>query len=385
MSLSPHCLPPSSSLPPARSLHSATEETIVSALHNLQALYCPLRLPTAFTQEKNVTYASPQVDSGYVSEDEDEIAELEQVQDAEEALATLRADEFERTVAVRWLTGLIARADELAFECEDRRDRVVDDAAFILASFSDTPGHEKDESLTRDFSFPLASSGTIDIRLNDAPLSGTDHTDVGLQSWGASIVFSGLMCATPKRFGLDQLPADASIIELGAGTGLVSLALAKLLPHFSVQNPSILGSDYHPAVLENLRVNIATNFPSSTLPIDTMLLDWASPPAELESTADVIFAADVVYAPEHAIWLRDCVARLLKPNGVFWLVVTVRKHGKFDGIPDTTETAFRCPGCPDKNGRVLRMVEKTMLDKQRGIGRGDESGYMLFKIGWVAA
>jgi predicted nicotinamide N-methyase len=382
MTLPSSGLPPSSSLPPVRSLYFATEEVIVSSLHNLQALYCPLRLQINLSHGKHA--APAQVDSGYVSEDEDEVAESGKRCDDEQTLAVLRADEFERSFTVRWLTSLIARADELPLECDDTRDRVVNDAAFILSSFSEVASSEAEAALTRDFSFPTPSSETIDIRLNDAPLSEIDHTDVGLQSWGASIIFSGLMCASPGRFGLERLPPNANIIELGAGTGLIGLTAAKMFVHLSAMNPQILATDYHPAVLDNLRANIVTNFPNTSAPISTMLLDWSTPPPALESTADVIFAADVVYAPEHATWLRDCVAQLLKPGGLFWLVVTVRKHGKFEyeGIPETAETAFRRLGGPEKNGHILQILEKTMLAKQNGIGRGDENGYMLFQIGW---
>ncbi|KAF2246389.1 hypothetical protein BU26DRAFT_44579 [Trematosphaeria pertusa] len=388
MSISGHCQPPSSSLPPVRSLRSATEDQITSALHNLQALYCPLRLPVTLTRGKQSAPATAHADSGYVSEDE-EVTD-EGVSDTEEALAALRADEFERTLAVGWLTTLIARADELPFASEDSQSRIIDEAASILASFSDFADHEADEALTRDFSFPVSAAlgeeKPIQARLNDAPLSGTDHTDVGLQSWGASIILSGLLCIAPGRFGLHRLPKDASIIELGAGTGLVSLTLGQLMPRLSLTQPSILATDYHPAVLENLRANITTNFgcqPDSSAPVKTMLLDWSAPPASLHSTASMLVAADVVYAPEHAAWLRDCAADLLAPDGVFWLVVTVRKDGKFEGIPGTAEAAFADGKCPKRgDGHVLRIVEKEMLEKRRGVGRGDESGYMLFKIMW---
>lgn len=386
MSISSHCLPPSSSLPTVRSLRSATEEQVANALHNLQALYCPLRLRVTLPKAKGT--ASILIDSGYVSEDNDEVTHDYSGVDNEDPLAILRADDFERSFAVRWLTSFIARANELPFGTDDSRAQLIDDAAFILSSFSDASNDDADESLTRDFSFPTSSSSTIDVRLNDAPLSGTDHTDVGLQSWGASIIYSGLLCTSPERFGLDCLPARSRILELGAGTGLISLTLAKLLPHLAISDTRIFATDYHPTVLENLRANIATNLPNSSMdteesPVQAMLLDWSAPPASLDSSANTLFAADVVYAPEHAIWLRDCAARLLVPGGIFWLVVTVRKDGKFEGIPDTAEAAFRAGGCPQKDGRVLKIVEREMLAKRKGIGRGDESGYMLFKIEWV--
>ncbi|KAF1966599.1 hypothetical protein BU23DRAFT_560022 [Bimuria novae-zelandiae CBS 107.79] len=382
------CRPPSSSLPPVRALRSASEDTIITALHNLQALYCPLRLPA--TLPTNKESATKQVDSGYVSEDDNEVTPPPQQQrrfsvtERENALAAIRADAYEKDFTIRWLTSLISRAYELPFDSEEAREKAVDDAAFILSSFSDSPTNEEDEALTRDFTFSRSNGDEVKIQINDAPLTGADHTDVGLQSWGASIVFSGLMCEAPERYGLDQLPEDASIIELGAGTGLVSLTLGKLLPAMG-RKARILATDYHAAVLDNLRTNIATNFGDGA-PVGTALLDWATPPAEHAGSANMLFAADVVYAPEHAAWLRDCAAHLLAPEGTFWLVVTVRSHGKFEGIPATAETAFeKYEGTRRPNGKVLRIMAKERLEKKRGVGRGDENGYMLFKSGWTEA
>lgn len=386
MSISSCCLPPSSSLPPVRSLRAASEDTITTALHDLQALYCPLRIPAALPKHKEATPG--QADSGYVSEDEDEVTPPPQqprrfsITEREDALAAIRADTYEKDFTIRWLTSLISRAYELSFDSEEARDKAVDDAAFILSSFSDSPTNDEDEALTREFFFSASTGTQVNVQINDAPLTGADHTDVGLQSWGASIVFSGLMCEAPARFGVEKLPKDASIIELGAGTGLISLTLGKLLPSMG-KKARILATDYHSAVLDNLKTNIATNF-GDDAPVDTMLLDWATPPPHLAGSANMLFAADVVYAPEHATWLRDCAAHLLAPGGTFWLVVTVRSHGKFEGIPATAETALEDFEITRReDGQVLRIIEKELLDKKRGVGRGDEHGYMLFRIGWT--
>lgn len=388
-SLSGPCLPPSSSLPPVRQLLTVSENTIVVALRNLQALYCPLRIPAVLparaTKRRLVPVASTPipVDSGYASQDEDEDEDAAQ----EEVMAHLRADSFERNVATRWLTSLLSRVEEIDLD-DEARSRIVDDAAFILASFSDSNKDEAEEALTRDFSFPTSSGSLIKVTLNDAPLSGIDHTDVGLQSWGASIVLSSMMCADHARFHLNPatISKDTSFIELGAGTGLVSLTLAKLFSDINVQGVKTIATDYHPAVLENCKANVTTNFPTAnrqSLPVDTMILDWSQPPEHLKSSVDLLVASDVVYAPEHATWLRECAAHLLKPDGTFWLMVTVRKTGKFEGIPDTVEAAFIPSLCPrDEAGRTFKIVEKEWVDKRRGIGRGDESGYNLYRIGW---
>jgi SAM-dependent methyltransferase len=382
-------LPPSSSLPHIRSLVSAPEEQITAALRSLQALYCPLRLPkflpNPLLKKALVPVVSTPslVDSGYASRDEEHGEDG--IAAAEEAIAAICVDPFERAFATRWLTSLISRIHEMGFD-EQTADRIVDDAAFILSCFADS---SKDEALTRDFAFPMASGAVLNISLNDAPLSGVDHTDVGLQSWGASVVLSSMLCTTPDRFFLtpQALPNAPKVLELGAGTGLVSLTLAKLLPELAIAGADLTATDYHPAVLENCKANIETNFgpcDGGRAPLSTIHLDWSRPPPQMHSTVDLLVASDVVYAPEHAAWLRDCAAHLLKPDGVFWLMVTVRQSGKFEGIPNTAEAAFDPKVCPRSDtGKTFKILETQQVEKRRGIGRGDESGYVLYKIGWT--
>ncbi|KAH7042134.1 hypothetical protein B0J12DRAFT_605615 [Macrophomina phaseolina] len=401
MSLPAQCLPPTSSLPPARSLASLTEDQISCALRNLHLLYCPLRLPPSFQPHlgSKTVLDVPPVDSGYASHNEED--DDSDADDAADALAALRADPFERNFAVRWLTTFIARADELSLACDDTRSRFIDAAAAMLASFNDPVEEDEEEGTVRDFSFPLSSSSSsaaaprerIHVRLNDAPLSGTDHTDVGLQSWGAAVILSDLLCAAPARFLAPHHLATrrtgappTTVVELGAGTGLVSLVLAQLLPRLAASPgpaPAVVATDYHPAVLQNLRANIASN----ASPVHACLLDWAAPafPPPLHRPAQVLVAADVIYAREHAMWLRDCAARMLAPDGVFWLIATVRPTGRFEGITETVEEAFEEGERAGRavGGRALKILEMEKLEKRKGVGRGDESGYRLYRIGWA--
>lgn len=410
-------------------------------------------------------------DSGYASGNEDgdewdavsgERAEAKdaqmQIQDASSSsrssssilASSLRADSFEHAFAERWLTGFIARAEELTgcFSSDDARERAIEIASCVLSSFFTSNGssavataeEEEEEStqITREFFFELAVPGsssdrdanggaaeetttTVKVRLNDG-LAGSrsdDHTDVGLQSWGASIVFSELMCASPARFGLtttteENPPRNLRIVELGAGTGLVSLVLATALPRLGVDNATVIATDYHVAVLANLRANIATNFPPPPSPpegavpaaaVEACQLDWSAPSPALALPplagavpADVLVATDVVYAPEHASWLRKCASRMLAPEGVFWLVATVRPNGKFEGISGTVRAAFSSATATDSVGhgldnggdpngkrrrRMLTILSEEWLEKRKGVGRGDESGYRLFRIGWA--
>ncbi|KAI1490708.1 putative methyltransferase-domain-containing protein [Biscogniauxia mediterranea] len=408
-------LPPTSSLPPLRSLDTLTADRILEALGNLYTLYCPLPPSLAFQQQSlqpgalKEAPATEAVDSGYTSGNEDEDVSQKQDED-EETLAELRNDAYERAFAERWLTGFIGRAEELTcFETEEALQRAIDKASCVLASFFAGDEDEDDEAIqiTRNFQFALSPEQEldqsekvlIDVRLNDglAGRDNADHTDVGLQSWGAAIVFSELICASPSRFGFTKqaLGPASRIVELGAGTGLVGIVLGKMLPHLDAADSTVIATDFHPTVLENLRANITANFSSLSssssvvpAPVQAAPLDWSAPDLSgpLRDPADMLVATDVIYDPAHAAWLRDCAARVLAPHGTFWMLVTVRETGKFEGITDTVRRAFTGrDGLRDGTGRVLAILEEERLERQVCVGRAGEREYRLFRIGWAAA
>ncbi|KAI1204613.1 uncharacterized protein F4807DRAFT_446655 [Annulohypoxylon truncatum] len=394
-----HPLAPTSSLPLLRS-STLSSEQIFSALNNLHELYFPVSLSRAVESQLELGKVHGDipiepVDSGYASEDGD--IDGDEDIDGEDFLDTLRSDVFERNFAIGWLTTLIARADELPLGDEDERERAIDKASYVLASFS-KPMDEEDEEDTgiiRNFSFTLDLSSAskspeakkssfddkiaIDVQLND--ISMTTHSDVGLQTWGASVVFCDLICASPARFGFTTptLGSSPRIVELGAGTGLVSLVLAKALPLLDFTNSTVIATDYHPTVLANLETN------ASREGVKTCALDWSAPVLEtpLDSPADILIATDVIYDPRHALWLRACATRLLAPGGVFWLLMTVRPNGRHGAVIHSVEPAFQGTSPQTPEGRHLAILGSEDIDRRQGIGRGDESGYKLFRIGWA--
>ncbi|KAI0437558.1 hypothetical protein F4803DRAFT_146236 [Xylaria telfairii] len=396
-------LPPSSSLPAIRSLNDQTETRILDALGGLHTIYCPLPTSLAFQTSSEHKDPPTAADSGYASDNDEGNGK-------EEGGFELRDDPYERSFAERWLTGFLGRAEELTcFENEDSRQRAIDKASCILASFfSQDEEEDEDAEITRDYCFTLNldsyeakkhgesnNKETITVQLTDglAGRDDTDHTDVGLQSWGAAFIFTELMCATPARlnFAKSSLGSAPRIIELGAGTGLVGIALAKILPRLGVLTPTIIATDFHPTVLANLRANIVRNFPTpsweKTPSIQVAPLDWETPDlsSPLDEQADVLVATDVIYGREHAVWLRDCAARMLKPDGIFWLMLTVRTTGKFEGISGTVHAAFNgSDGLCNSHGRVLAILGEEHFARPSGIGRGDESEYRLFRIGWAS-
>ncbi|KAI0370450.1 hypothetical protein BV20DRAFT_298194 [Pilatotrama ljubarskyi] len=398
-------IPPTSSLPPLSRLPTYSVAKISQAVDNLRSIYCapqkPLQpklvLPKRKALPRHLIHDTSVPDSGYASaEGEDEVDEEcapEEGQDTPFDLDVLRSDTFEREFAIRWLTGFAARSDLWVYASDDEaetdaRAAIVDAAASILAMFA---GEEEEEDITRTFTFPAARarSGAVHVELNDAPLLSDDHTSVGLQSWGSSILLAERMCLDPAAFGLVP-PAQSRlrILELGAGTGLLSIAAAKLLASDPARSPEIIATDYHPSVLANLRSNVERNLSTSKSPaVDVLPLDWQNPVCEgpLAKSFDVILAADVVYHPEHARWIKACVERLLLPErGVFWLIIPIRPTGRHEGMSNTVEAVFpRATVFGHKERRELAIVDVEELSKHNGVGRADEGGYRLYKIGWA--
>lgn len=153
-----------------------------------------------------------------------------------------------------------------------------------------------------------------------------------------------MLCEDPRRFGFStQTLCDSpNVVELGAGKGLVSLVLSQLLPRLGLGEPVVVASDYHPSVISNLRSNIAANSCDTVLacPAYACELDWAETGTHAswplgDKLANVLIATDVVYAPEHAALLRHCAYRTLAPDGVFWLLQTVRQNGRHGDIVDS--------------------------------------------------
>lgn len=124
--------------------------------------------------------------------------------------------------------------------------------------------------------------------------------------WESAIVLAEELAAMDGR-GL-------SLLELGCGLGLPSLAAARA-------DFSVTASDYESAALEGVRFNAARN----RLPeIITRELDWRTLPADL-GRYDRVVAADVLYESHHPAALAAAIARTLEPGGIAWVADPCRQ------------------------------------------------------------
>ncbi|GAA5904222.1 uncharacterized protein JCM6883_006413 [Sporobolomyces salmoneus] len=366
---------PTSVLPKlSRKLSSSnlTSKTILDLIQHLRTLY------VAPSQDSDL--AHPTEETARQAQFSSEVEEDDSVD------PLLHQDQFERSWAVNWLNLVVKRGEEWIEEAEelgdegekDLRMEIVDEAAALVSHLTAT---SEGGAILRPLLLPtcLADSDPqtepLMITLNDALPSHLDPTSVGLQSWGSSIILARMIALDPVKFGVG-IP-DQRVLELGAGTGLLSLVWKGMSERMGIPS-EVFATDYHDGVLENLQKNVvsnsaavspaqsplvspslkpinpkssslsspsvpgtphsnpspsssATSSSSSSLPVQTHKLDWSAVhssrafsaasnprnpiptimPPPFDKPFHTLIAADVVYGPTHAIWLKSCVEQFL--------------------------------------------------------------------------
>ena len=142
----------------------------------------------------------------------------------------------------------------------------------------------------------------------------SDHLSVGVQTWGSAILLGRRMARDPSEFGLfdSGRPNGIRILDLGAGTGLMSILCRKLLDLHSATAHTVIGdepvavrdggkeeglvvaTDFLPEVLDNLKICVDLNFPTPLTGTTTKLhkgsetgihiakLDWTTFPSFMQ-------------------------------------------------------------------------------------------------------
>ena len=372
-------------------------------------------------------------------------------------LESIRIDAFEQAYVVRWLTALIAQKTTLHGD-DDENDYVYDD------DYHDQNGAANVESLVQSAAALLAicagaaSAGArartyafcgVRVQLMDLALRNDDFGSVGAQTWGSACVLAEMIAEAPAQFGLYggdicggiHLNDEASVfchggadggggqrrgegaaairvLELGAGTGLVSLTIAKILETTRAcgfgdntrRRAEIVASDFYAPALENLRLNIRRNFASTRrdhdhdsdsaapsghdLSISAHFLNWeeeatvaADRARALQSPFDVpfdeVFGADIVDELEHAAWINACLRRFLGLTGRFHLVIPLREG--FGRESATIERVF--PRVEDMHrvmeaGPTLCITQREDITCEGPDGKG-EVEYVHYTIQWA--
>ncbi|KAF6740955.1 putative methyltransferase-domain-containing protein [Ephemerocybe angulata] len=314
-------------------------------------------------------------------------------------MSDLRHDTFELGYVLNWLTAVISKCSDMEEEeYGDGEDwgGLVEEASRLLALCAGTASAG---TFQRVFDFQSESLGGVQVVLRDVPLDNDDYGSVGAQTWGGACVLSEMVVEDPGSFGLALQGPDGDnggkplrVLELGAGTGLVSLVVAKALQGMGV-DAEIVASDYYPSVLANLSTNLASNgfgqASEGRLTCSAHALDWSLFPSDnsaasvFEEPFDLVFGADIIYEAQHAEWIRDCLERLLaKPTPsspdvpLFHLLIPLRHTHAAES--ETIETVF--PPLQSAKEDILRMHSKELITCDTD--SGEEVVYAYYKIGW---
>ncbi|KAJ7083276.1 putative methyltransferase-domain-containing protein [Mycena crocata] len=360
--------PPSLKLPPLRGLASISPKILLDCIDYLRVLYTPEVRGSRI--RRKVPYP-PSASTSRISSESTHYAEK---------IASLRADEFERAYTIRWLTYLINHAE--LFEGTDTNiEDVIAHASALLANCG---GAASAGVINRVLDFP-STHGPISITLRDIPLAG-DIASVGAQTWGGACVLAELISTQPAEFCLSgDRGAPLRVLELGAGTGLVGLVVAKIAEKLAA-DVTVVCSDFYHSVLENLASNLDVNFPPGLeRRISAHSLDWSTfsvqeqnPDAPFDAAFDLILGADIVYEPEHAAWIRACVTRLLArtPGADFHLVIPLRvTHAQESS---SVEAVFR----GNMLGDSLTILSKETFVCDVEGNAAEEVEYAYYRIGW---
>ncbi|KAG2134153.1 putative methyltransferase-domain-containing protein [Suillus bovinus] len=404
--------PPTTYLPPIAKIASFSATQLLDALTYLQSLYHP-EVRGSRRKRAQVPMSNGEQNLRLRHEDDGQLE-----------LHAIRSDAFERSYSIRWLTTLIAQLevwqdlshskkvslDDLGIPGHSlaHTEMIVQQAASLLAICA---GVAAAGMITRHFIFnSIDGQRRVEAQLTDIPLDNNDYGSVGAQTWGGACVLAEMIVDDPERFGLDSSHCTESrrlnVLELGAGTGLVSVVVMKLLdrlPSSNHREVHVVATDFHPSVLANLKSNVNANVPSThnqitpTHSVTTHFLDWSSfstapRPDCLSYPFDVILGADIIYEAQHAVWIRDCLKGLMRrPSdstispAAFHLVIPLRSTHTFES--STVESVFLKACDAD-----LVILSKEFIacdaygDYPRGQGSIDEDvEYIYYKIGWFNA
>lgn len=136
--------------------------------------------------------------------------------------------------------------------------------------------------------------GDLRIKIRELPMADGVHGSTGCQLWPSSIALAQDLLRRP------QLVADKSVVELGAGCGLLGIAVARLARR------TIL-TDGDEEAVRNLQFNLEVNEPvwrcsasgeqACNREVSTKVLRWGEAEEEwpADDRAQVVIGSDILY------------------------------------------------------------------------------------------
>ncbi|KAL9631409.1 MAG: hypothetical protein Q9204_004244 [Flavoplaca sp. TL-2023a] len=189
-------------------------------------------------------------------------------------------------------------------------------------------------SLSRTFNIPTSAEDAVSITLYEPSLTADN---LGHKTWLASYLLAKRLPSLLRY--IPALQSGAQVIELGAGTGLVGIAVAAM---FDVH---VHLTDL-PAIVPNLLANTTVNLPNMAKGSTSVgEFDWStvSDNCSKEHTAyDIVVAADPLYSPQHPAWLVAAIDHVLKRDAGARVVIELPLREAY--VPEIAELKLRMQG-----------------------------------------
>lgn len=207
---------------------------------------------------------------------------------------------------------------------------------------------------------PLEASSPISI--SECPQLLAAGSNVGLRTWDACLRLAYYLSTEGQA-----LVKDRSIIELGAGTGMLSVLCAN---HLGAK--SVLATDGLPEIVTSLEQNIALNPPveAGLNTVHAAHFEWSDIDTLRQSVEltrdrdwleyDLILGADITYNPEHFGPLVIALVTLLdhNENATILIAGAVRNLNTYNAFLETCsksnlevlEIDYHCPGLHQQKG-----------------------------------
>eukprot|EP00984_Skeletonema_dohrnii_P018907 scaffold8947_cov124-Skeletonema_dohrnii-CCMP3373.AAC.5 len=177
-----------------------------------------------------------------------------------------------------------------------------------IASESQVPGAYQQLCMgLEQRTFKLQSSGdTITVAQGTNSAGGSVAGRTGVAVWNSGILLTRLLDEINQASSIFK---ENTVLELGCGAGLASIALAKF------GSSSVIATDANVEVLGLAKQNFELNNVSSVA--KTAELHWGLLDAsEYDSIADIVVGSDLTYNSGSWLALAETMATVLKPDGV---------------------------------------------------------------------
>lgn len=179
---------------------------------------------------------------------------------------------------------------------------------------------------------PAGGHAAFKVKICELPMADGVHASTGCQLWSSSIVLARELMGRP------QIVEKRRVLEVGAGCGLLGLAVSRLARQTLI-------TDGDEEVVRNLARNIDLNRSlwsddSSLGDVTSRVLRWEElldDPWPCEDHVEVIVASDIIYG-NWGDTVGEALCRVLEPDGVIILAASEDRRGGMRCFQDHMKT-----------------------------------------------